>query len=316
MDGLLTTGQAQLDAGNPEAAARAAKQVLMDNPQDTEAINLLCNAHMAQRDYMSAQEMISSWLRIDPNDPDAHYKQIELQMCLGRQDDAKQRMQHFAASFPQEVFTSMWMEALWEESFGSPDKAAALYEGLLEMAPDSTGIKMRLASAHSEGRNIIAARRISMEVLQKAMNNDEALRIAAIGALKAFHLADARELATSARAANPRDMAMKKVHWASWLVFFPPFAIGHGLQMLLSQIRYSAGGLAANVFAGIIGAVMAGAVVYAGESNRNFEPIPMEVSLLLATAFLAGAWALSMYYIFGIGNADEDQKTTTLSGGY
>ena len=316
MDGELVAGQAHLDAGNPEAAARAAKKVLMDDPQNTGAISLLCNARMAQRDFMSAQEMISSWLRIDPSDPDAHYKQIELQMSLGRQDDAKQRMQQFAASFPQEVFTSMWMEALWEECFGSPDKATAVYEGLLEMAPDSTGIKMRLASSHSEGRNIIAARRLSMEVLEKSMNDAEALRIAAIGALKAFQLGDARELATSARAANPRDMAMKKVHWASWLVFFPPFAIGHALQMILSKIRYSAGGIAANIFAGLIAAVMLAAVVYAGESNRNFDVIPIEVSLLLTTAFLAGTWALSMYYIFGIGNADEDQKTTTLSGGY
>ncbi len=316
MDGTLAAGRAQLEAGNPEGAVRAAKQVLMDDPQDTEALALLSNAHMVERDYRSAQDVISSWLRIDPNDPDAHSMQIALQMSLGRQDDAKQRIQQFSASFPQEAYQSLWLEALWEEAFGSPEKAAERYEALLETAPDSIDTKMRLAMAHAEGRNVIAARRLSMEVLSQDMSNAEALRTAAIGALKAFNLSDARDLANSARAANPRDMAMKKVHWASWLVLFPPFLAGHLLQMLLSNVRHSAGNVAANILGGIVAATMAGTLIYAGSLNDNYEPIPLETSLILTTVFLACGWALSMYYIFGVGNADEDRKTTTVSGGY
>lgn len=316
MDGTLAAGRAQLDAGNPEGAVRAAKQVLIDDPQNTEALGLLCIAHIVEQDFMSAQDVISSWLRIDPNDPSAHYRQIELQMCLGRQDDAKERIKRFSESFPYEAHTTLWMTALWEENFGSPEKAVENYEMMLETAPDSTAIKMRLAMAHAEGRNFIAARRLSMEVLQNDMANADALRTAAIGALKAFDLSDARDLANTARAANPRDMAMKKVRWASWLVFFPPFLAGHILQMLMSRIRFSGGNVAANIFGGIVAAVMAGTVIYAGSIDDNYDPISLPVSLSLATAFLACGWALSMYYIFGIGDADEDKKSAMLSGGY
>ena len=316
MDGTLATGRAQLEAGNASGAVRAAKQALADDPQDTDALGLLSAAHIAEKDFMSAQDAISAWLRIDPGDPRAHYLQIELQMILGRQEDAKQRIDQFTASFPQEVHYALWLEALWEEAFGSPEKAAERYAALLEAAPDSPEMKMRLAMAHAEGRNIIAARQLSMEVLQQDMQNEEALRTAAIGALKAFNLSDARELATAARAANPRDMAMKKVHWASWLVLFPPFAAGHLIQMLISQVRFAAGGVAANVLAGVVAAIMAGTLIYAGSINDNYDTIPLQTSLILAAIFLACGWALSMYYIFGIGNANEHEKTATLTGGY
>ena len=82
MDGTLEAGRAALQAGNTFAAIRSAKQVLQEDPQDTEAMDLLCSAHMAEDDYMSAQQVVSSWLRIDPNDPSAHFAQIALQISL------------------------------------------------------------------------------------------------------------------------------------------------------------------------------------------------------------------------------------------
>lgn len=316
MDGTLEAGRAALQAGNVFVAIRSAKQVLQDNPQDVAALDLLCSAHMAEQDYMSAQDVISSWLRIDPNDPDAHVSQIMLQMTLGRQDDAKDRIARFSEGFPTCVQHAMWMEAIWEEAFGTPDKAAELYGNMLAQSPDAIALKLRLGRAHAEGRNFIAASEIMLDVLREDANNAEALRTLAVSELKAFQLANARQFADSARAANPADMAMKKVKWLSWAVLFPPFILGHLLQMLIARVRYSAGSIAANVVCALIAAGILGALVYAREMQMDGGEIPLQTSLMLASGFLAGCWALTLHYIFGIGNADEDKRTTTLMGGY
>lgn len=210
----------------------------------------------------------------------------------------------------------MWMEAVWEEAFGSPEKAAALYEEMLAQQPEATALKIRLAKAHAEGRNFIAAGELMLDVLREDANNAEALRTLAVSELRAFQLPSARRFADAARAANPADMAMKKVKWFSWLVLFPPFALGHVLQLLISRVRYSAGSLPANILCGLVLAAMVGSLVYASETQNAGGEIPLQTSLILATGFLAGCWAIAIYYIFGVGNADEDKRTTTLSGGY
>ena len=316
MDGTLAAGRAQLQAGNVFAAIRSAKQVLQEDPQDVEAMDLLCSAHMAEQDYMSAQQVIDSWLRIMPDDSNAHASQIMLQMTLGRQDDAKARIDQFSQSFPNAVYQTAWLRAIWEEAFGSPARAADQYEAMLAAEPDNTALKIRLAMTHVEGRNILAARALMLDVLSEDANSADALRTLAISELKSFQLGAARELADAARAANPKDMAMKKVKWLSWLVLFPPFAAGHLLQMLVSRVRFAAGDIAAHVCCGLIAAAMIGALIWASETNQAGGTIARQSSLLLASGFLAGAWALVMYYLFGIGNADEDKKTATLTGGY
>ena len=316
MDGTLAAGRAALQAGNVFAAVRAAKEALQDDPQDIEALDLLYDAHMFEHDYLSAQDVLPSWLRISPNDPDAHFNQTMLQMTLGRQDDAKARIDQFATNFPTCVHHTMMLQGIWEEAFGSPDKSVELYEEMLTLEPNSPGIKIRLAMAHVNGRNAIAANALMRDVVSQYANDADALRTLAVTELKAFQLGNARRLADAARAANPRDMAMKKVKWLSWLVFFPPFAVGHALQMILSRIRFSAGNVAANIFAGLIGAAMVGALIYARETQNDGGDLPLQISIILASGFLAGCWALSMYYIFGIGNADDDKRTASLTGGY
>ena len=244
MDGRLTAGQAQLQAGNTFAAIRSAKQVLQDDPQDTNALELLCCAHMAERDYMSAQDVLDGWLRITPDDPDAHWTQILLQMSLGRQDDAKQRIAQFEQSFPESVHLTIWLQAMWQEAFGSPDKAIALYRTLLEREPGDISLIRRIALTEVEARNIIAASELMQDVLAHNANDADALRTLAISELKTFRFASARELATAAQAANPRDLAMKKVKWLSWIVLFPPFLAGHVLHYLIAYVRYAAGSIA------------------------------------------------------------------------
>lgn len=316
MEGILAAGRASLQAGNIDAAIRAAKQVLMDDPQSIPAMELLCSAHMAERDYMSAQDVISAWLRIMPDDPDAHWKQIMLQMTLGRQDDAKARIDQFEKSFPNSLYHTIMLRGIWEDNFGSAKKAKEFYHEILALEPDNADMKSRIAMVEVEDWNIIAASELMLEVLQENAGDADALRTLAVAELKAFRLSSAREFATAAQAANPRDLAMKKVKWLSWLVLFPPFAIGHVLQILISQVRFHAGGIAAHILCAMIAAAMVAPVIWSSEMTRDGAEIPLQTSLILTTVFLAGCWTLSMYYIFGIGNADEDKRTATLSGGY
>lgn len=314
MDGQLAAGRAQLQAGNAFAAIRAAKRALQEEPQNVEALELLCAAHMQERDYMLAQETLSQWLRISPTDPDAHSTQIMLQMSLGRQNDAKARIEQFSQSFPAHAHHTAWLLAMWEEAFGSAQKAVELYEDLLAEQPDSIALKTRLAMAQVEARNSVAACELMLEVLAEDPNDAEALRTLAVGELKAFKLSSARQLADAALQANPKDKAMPKVKWLSWLILFPPFAVGHFAQLIISRLRYVAGNIASNILCGLIFAAMLGALIYASQLNDVGDQMPMQTSLMFAFGFLAGCWALSMYYIFGIGNADDDQRTASLPG--
>lgn len=316
MDGILEAGRAQLEAGEIFAAIRAAKQVLADDPQNVEALHLLYRAHAAEQDYASAQNTIDSWLRIDPNDPDAHFSHALLKMAIGWQDQAKQLIEAFEQSFPHMPSYTLALRATWEYAYGSPDKAIELYRIALSNDPNNLYVKAELAMAYAEGRNFIAAGGLMREVLLANPNHSDALRTLAISELKSFRLADARNLAKAARAANPRDMAMKKVVWLSWLVLFPPFALGHLLQLVLSGTRYAFGNIAANACAGILAAALLGALIYSRETQMTGGEMSLQTSIIMATFVIAGLWALFVYYVFGIGNADEDKRTATMSGGY
>ncbi len=317
MGGSLEHGWAFLSAGNAAGAMRAAKQALNDDPNDVEALDLLQQAHITSRDYRSADEVIKQWLRLSPDDSDAHAANIFLLIALGFQDEATVAIKSFGEAFPHDGHRLSYLEALWDASFGRPDRAASRLQDLYGTFGGDPSILLMLGRALFDARNPLAAEEPIETVLSQDANNVDALHILAFTRYRAFRFGEARALAKQVRERGGTESSIKFLPFLTWVSLFPPFLMGHGLAWMMGQLAKQFGGVAGHVFAGGLGVTIAGIIYWATQVAAVQAPPSKTVAWNIVIALIAAGWALFVHYAsHTLSDGSEDRRSARITGGF
>lgn len=301
MLGQIESGWAFLQAGNVEAAVKTAKRALQDDPNHPEALELLCECELTDRNYRAASETIEQLLRLSPNNVVAHKQRIMMYIECGWQDDAKQALNQFRETLPSYPNVYRFLCGYFELIYGSPARASQLMRALLAQQPDDIGLQNLIAIAEFEARNPLRALPFLEQVLAVDAQDDSARRVLAFCRFRTFRFTEARNLAKQALRLAPRDVSLRSIAPLCLLVWFPPFLLGHGAQWLIAKVAQRFGAVGGHIAGLGVLAAMFGAVIALATANaNNAEQLPTAYGVVVLVGFLAGIWAVFTHYVVGV----------------
>ncbi|MEM8617552.1 MAG: hypothetical protein AAGF20_11545 [Pseudomonadota bacterium] len=317
-DGQVQAGRAQLEAGNARGAIRTAKQALMDAPNDLDALDLLSDGHMALSDFTAASEVIEQMLRLAPNHLQAMETQILLLMRMGWQDAAKEKLAAFKLAHPNWPDRHRELTSLWDFAFGDASRAARDMRDMLERRPGDYGLMAMIALAETEARNPFAAEPFMEQILNLDANHASALRTLAFCRFRQFRFSTARALARAARANDPTDQALRWIAPLSWLVWFPPFILGHAIQWLIAKAAQRFGGRSGDYVGGAFFLAFVSLVVgIMARANDGGAPPSKPVAFAVLALILAGFWTCAVHFILCEvrgGNSSSSGRSVKITG--
>ncbi|MEM6900569.1 MAG: tetratricopeptide repeat protein [Pseudomonadota bacterium] len=229
-DGTLESGWSFLAAGNTASAMRAAKELLGEDPRSGDALELLSMCYLADGAIAKAQDEAENWLRLEPDNANAHLNNVRILLNTHFQDHTRQLIETFKQSFPNHPHEYELMLGRWELYYGSTQRSVELLSGLDQTFPNDWELNATLAVAEYENRRIFRAHEYARNALAQRPDNPRLLSIFAKTSFRLFQFRNARDAAKAARRYDPSQKLAVTHIPASWAVFFPPFLLGHGLQ--------------------------------------------------------------------------------------
>jgi tetratricopeptide (TPR) repeat protein len=165
-------GDALLQAGDIDGASSAFDRVIQHAPDQADGYIGLADARLQAGEYARAVELLQVALRLEPNDGMARFLLGSAYQGLGRRDEAarelsrgaqagkrpmadawsKQMPQH-AKDLPRQV---SWALALLRA--GAPQRAAELFEVILEWHPENVDVMNNMALAYMDLARLDKAR--------------------------------------------------------------------------------------------------------------------------------------------------------------
>ncbi|MEM9054605.1 MAG: tetratricopeptide repeat protein [Pseudomonadota bacterium] len=309
MSGLIDAGRAYLEAGNTDAAARAAKQLLMEDPNDRSALELLCDSHFQDRDYRAASEVVEQLLRLAPNSLEAHVRRVLVYIECGWQDPAKAALDQFRETLPGYPDAYEELLGYYELVFGNSTHASERLQAMLERRPDDISLRRMIILSEVDARNPFRALPHIEAILAVVANDQVALRTLAFCRFRQFRFGEARKLAKAARRLDPLDRPLRWITPLSFVVWFPPFLVGHILQWGMAKTAQLLGGKAGHAIGIAIIAAIIGTVISLDMSERVGDAPPSQlVAYSILGAILAGMWAFVIHYVVGVQWDDPDDN--------
>lgn len=298
-EGLIESGWAMVQAGNFDAAIRTAKQALQADPNDFEALSLMTRAMLYSGDFAAAYDTNQQILRLRPDAVEGHVNSVEIPMYRGLYQVSKDALNAFREACPNAITEHQILSATWEYHFGDPKTAIALYHGLLAKHPGDLDLHRALGLAEYEVGNPFRAERSFSLVIQHKVRDAKVMEQLAFIRFRQFAFGEARALASASRQLQPDRKPLRWVGWASFLVWLPPFFIGHGLQWCTAKAADLAGPVAGHL-ANLLWVVLGiSGIVYAASANQLPPYLPAWQGIIVLGGLFAAAWALLVHYVFG-----------------
>lgn len=226
--------QSFLKAGNLEAAEREALAVLERAPHDRDALEVLIEVALDNRDPARALALADGWVAREPDCPRAHQSRI-LALCRGRRKrQARQALDRYKADFPNDTkgYDGMWLGM--ETAFGGSEAVIKKVAGLRRTHGPQQPFDEVEALAKSRAGQLIGASRAADRVLKSNPLDLRALNIKATNAFRLCRLSQARALARQIRQLEPRKAASaNELICASYAAYFPPFLAGQIVLMMV-----------------------------------------------------------------------------------
>jgi|GEM_PF-3681758 len=298
-DGLIESGWAMLQAGNHDAAIAAAKQVLQSDPNDFDALFLMSRGMLSGWDYAGAQAATEQILRLRPDAMEGHLNRVEIPMYRGLYQASKDALDAFREACPQAITEHQMLSARWEQYFGDPKIAIKLYRDLLAKQPTDIDLHRSLGLVEYEVRNPFRAERSLAYVLENKVHDAKVMEHLAFIRFRQFAFDKARSLAASSRQLDPSNKPVRWASWASFLVWFPPFLVGHILQWLAAKAADMSGPVAGHMVNLLWIVLTIVSIVFAAQANQSPPYLPIWQGLLVLAGLLATAWAMLVHYVFG-----------------
>lgn len=230
----IAAARAFLEAGNFKLAIKHAEEVLQKDPENSRALEVLGDTLLKTNEHQRLEELSVSWLGRDPSAGPPH---MFLFFCyLQRKDQkmARALLDHFSTACPGNKREIDMFEAAFKTKFGKPE------EGFDSLA--------RIYAADGDKRsafkfNSLAA--LKRQNLSEAITEGEFARRSgdvsaghlsylAMLCYRTFRFAKCRAYARQALAADRSLDIPRELIVLSYLVWFPPFLIGHAAMYLLT----------------------------------------------------------------------------------
>jgi len=225
----ITVGQAQLNAGNTPAARKVAEAILEQNPLDVQALDLLHDCLIAEKEYIAAKSMVLKWLEQQPQSRNAHQALLTTQLHLDDKKGCLKTFETFKESFPQAVTYIKMMDGILDTRFGNGKRGLKIFTEMREEHPEiGTFVFLQGQVAYNQDR-LFAAFKLFRQAL--ALNPEDAA-VWRMYAFTAYHLlryGTARKAARKALELDPTVTGLKEITLFSYIVYFPLFYIASAL---------------------------------------------------------------------------------------
>ncbi|MHC4981064.1 MAG: tetratricopeptide repeat protein [Planctomycetota bacterium] len=165
-------GDTLLEAGDIEGASLAFMRVIEQAPGEPDGYVGLADARLQAGEYVRAVELLTTALRLRPNDGMARFLLGTAYQRLGRQDEAARELSR-GAQAGKRPMTDAWSKQMPQHAkdlsrqsrralaflrAGAPQRAAELYEVILAWHPENVDMMNNLALAYMDLRQLDKAR--------------------------------------------------------------------------------------------------------------------------------------------------------------
>lgn len=196
-------------------AVRALRRLVGMEPENVDAAEKLTGLYLGLREFGLAEELASTWQRLDPESRDAN---LALAVALHRLKKSRQAADTLITAISREPGETEYYPLLINLLAGElkqPDEAARWLAEALRIGGDSPGVQLA-AFLFYRGQNDVARAEVYLErALELAPESLEALLPAGLFCLSHGRLDDARALLDRASRLAPDDLAVLAAR-ASW----------------------------------------------------------------------------------------------------